>query len=245
MIIIPGQGGTYRHSRGSVAHLLAESGQSQPDGPGPHPPATRTVAKLLAGTVRDAFHPPTRRPGHRLATSELPRSGRRIDTTYCAKKLGEPPGLAARIGPGDHRPGAVPRRQRDRLRAQLLAMGGLRRRRPARSTAVWQVRSLVCGDRVTVVCGWLVGNAQRRHQQGQPWSPPKALDAKPGLFTSSVACCLASRRSALASAAWGWHTAGCGDRIGPRGRTAFPWVAAENSDTDGASSGLVGVCALV
>jgi len=89
----------------------------------------------------------TRRLGHRLATSELPRSGRRIDTTYCAKKRGEPPGLAARIGPGDHRPGAVPRRQRDRLRAQLLAMGGLRRRRPARSTAVWQVRSLVCGDR--------------------------------------------------------------------------------------------------
>ena len=84
------------------------------------------------------------------------------------------PGLAARIGPGDHRPGAVPRRQRDRLRAQLLAMGGLRRRRPARSTAVWQVRSLVCGDRVTVVCGWLAGNAQRRHQQGQPWSPPDA-----------------------------------------------------------------------
>lgn len=87
------------------------------------------------------------------------------------------PGLAARIGPGDHRPGTVPRRQRDRLRAQLLAMGGLRRRRPARNTAVWQVRSLVCGDRVTVVCGWLVGNAQRRHQQGQPWSPPNALDA--------------------------------------------------------------------
>jgi hypothetical protein len=140
-------------------------------------PATRSVAKLLAGTVRDAFHPPTRRPGHRLATSELPRSGRRIDTTYCAKKLGEPAGLAAGIGPGDHRPGAVPRRQRDRLRAQLLAMGGLRRRRPARSTAVWQVRSLVCGDRVTVVCGWLIGNAQRRRQQGQPWSPPSALDA--------------------------------------------------------------------
>ncbi len=78
----------------------------------------------------------TRRLGHRLATSELPRSGRRIDTTYCAKKLGEPPGLAARIGPGDHRSGAVPRRQRDRLRAKLLAMGGLRRRRPARSAAV-------------------------------------------------------------------------------------------------------------
>jgi hypothetical protein len=34
---------------------------------------------------------------------------------------------------------------------------------------------------------------------------------------------LASRRSALASAAWGWHTAGCGDRIGTRGRTASPW----------------------
>ena len=75
------------------------------------------------------------------------------------------------------RPDAVPHRQRDRLRAQLLAMGGLRRRRPARSTAVWQVRSLVCGDRVTVVCGWLAGNAQRRRQQGQPWSPPNALDA--------------------------------------------------------------------
>ena len=42
---------------------------------------------------------------------------------------------------------------------------------------MWQVRSLVCGDRVTVVCGWLVGNAQRRRQQGQPWSPPNALDA--------------------------------------------------------------------
>jgi hypothetical protein len=26
MIIIPGQGGTYRHSRGRVTHLLAESG---------------------------------------------------------------------------------------------------------------------------------------------------------------------------------------------------------------------------
>ena len=155
------------------------------------------------------------------------------------------PGLAARIGPGDHRPGAVPRRQRHRLRALLLAMGGLRRRRPARSTAVWQVRSLVCGDRVTVVCGWLAGNAQRRHQQGQPWSPLNALDANRASLHPRWPCCLASRRSALASAAWGWHTAGCGDRIGPRGRTASPWVAAENSDTDGASPGLVGVYALV
>jgi hypothetical protein len=39
------------------------------------------------------------------------------------------------------------------------------------------ITSLVCGDRVTVVCGWLVGNVQRRRQQGQPWSPPNALDA--------------------------------------------------------------------
>jgi hypothetical protein len=31
----------------------------------------------------------------------------------------------------------------------------------------------------------------------------------------------------------------------PRARTASPWVAAENSDTDGASPGLVGVYALV
>ena len=29
MIIIPGQGGTYRHLRGRVTHLLAESGQSE------------------------------------------------------------------------------------------------------------------------------------------------------------------------------------------------------------------------
>jgi hypothetical protein len=27
MIIIPGQGGTYRHLQGRVTHLLAESGQ--------------------------------------------------------------------------------------------------------------------------------------------------------------------------------------------------------------------------
>ena len=143
----------------------------------PAPPCDADCRQAVRRNSTRRFHPPIRRPGHRLATSELPRSGRRIDTTYCAKKLGEPPGLAARIGPGDHRPGAVPRRQRHRLRAQLLAMGGLRRRRPARSTAVWQVRSLVCGDRVTVVCGWLAGNAQRRRQQGQPWSPPNALDA--------------------------------------------------------------------
>jgi hypothetical protein len=31
----------------------------------------------------------------------------------------------------------------------------------------------------------------------------------------------------------------------PRGRAASPWVAAKNSDTDGAGSGLVGECALV
>ena len=42
---------------------------------------------------------------------------------------------------------------------------------------VFEFEGLHTGDRVTVVCGWLVGNAQRRHQQGQPWSPSNALDA--------------------------------------------------------------------
>ena len=143
----------------------------------PAPPATRIVAKLLAGTVRDAstrrFADPATGWQRRNFLEAEDESTLRI----APGNLVSLPGLAARIGPGDHRPGAVPRRQRHRLRAQLLAMGGLRRRRPARSTAVWQVRSLVCGDRVTVVCGWLAGNAQRRHQQGQPWSPPNALDA--------------------------------------------------------------------
>ena len=70
----------------------------------PAPPLRPGRAPIcLPEQYKTLFHAPTRRPGHRLATSELPRSGRRIDTTCCAKKLGEPPGLAARIGPGDHR----------------------------------------------------------------------------------------------------------------------------------------------
>ena len=39
MIIIPGQSGTYRHSRGNVTHLLAESGQKNPMPRQPRPPS--------------------------------------------------------------------------------------------------------------------------------------------------------------------------------------------------------------
>jgi hypothetical protein len=54
MIIIPGQGGTYRHSRDRVTHLLAESGQRPPRPPCTTASYTKDLAPLER-IMRDAM----------------------------------------------------------------------------------------------------------------------------------------------------------------------------------------------